>query len=76
VDDALTTLKVASLFVAPTARRHGFGVALTTEAETWGRSRGAERAIVVAMTDGPTAVPFYRSQGFHPLSTGLWKPLT
>jgi len=75
VDDALTTLKVGLLMVKPSARRSGIGTALTSAAERWGRDRGAVRAVVIAMSDSPTAVPFYRSRGFRPMSTGLWKPL-
>jgi GNAT superfamily N-acetyltransferase len=75
VDDALTTLKIGLLIVKPSARRSGIGTALTSVAELWGRDRGAFRAVVIAMSDSPTAVPFYRSRGFRPMSTGLWKPL-
>lgn len=75
VDDAMTTLKVSLLVVSPPARRSGLGTALTSEAQRWASERGAERAVVVAMSDSPTAVPFYRSQGFRPFTTGLWKPL-
>lgn len=75
VDDSLTTLKVSLLVVTPPARRSGLGTALTLEAQRWARERGAERAVVVAMNDSPTAVPFYQSQGFRPFTTGLWKPL-
>jgi GNAT superfamily N-acetyltransferase len=76
VDDALTTLKVVLLVVTPSARRNGLGAALTSRAERWGRDRGAERTIVVAMSDSPTAIPFYMSQGFRPFTTGMWKLLS
>ncbi|MET0799770.1 MAG: GNAT family N-acetyltransferase [Actinomycetota bacterium] len=75
VDDVVTTLKVGLLVVKPTVRRHGIASALSDAAESWGRGRGATRVVVIAVTASPTAIPFYRRQGFQPFTTGFWKPL-
>src|SRR5262249_12186114 len=74
-DEPLVTMYLWMLAVHPAARRGGLGAALVSAAEEWGRDHGAERASVFAMSDSPTAVPFYRSRGFRPMSIGFWKPL-
>ena len=76
VEDGTTTLRVGLLGVTASARRLGVAAALSRAAEAWGRERGAVRAFVIAMSDSPTAIPFYTGQGFRPFTTGFWKALS
>ncbi len=69
-------LKVSSLFVSERVRRRGIGRSLMEAAEAWGKEEGAACAVVVAIADSPSAVPFYTDRmGYGRNTVGLWKAL-
>lgn len=73
---AAPVLRIHTLFVTATARGGGIGRSLMLTAETWGRQRGAASAAVIAIADGPLAVPFYRdTMSYRENTIGFWKPL-
>ena len=55
-------LKVDSIMVLEDERGAGVGTALMSAAETWGRDRGATRAVVISYENSPSSVPFYEGR--------------
>jgi len=50
--------------VVPTRRRHGFGRAIMTAAETWLAARGIAKAQLMVRPDNATVADFYRALGY------------
>jgi GNAT superfamily N-acetyltransferase len=70
-------LIVDALVVHRAVWRQGIGGALLTEAESWGRRRGARVVRLDTYADGPVAVPFYeRHMGYQRRSILFQKPLS
>ena len=70
-------LIVDALVVDREVWRQGIGGALLTEAESWGRQRGARVVRLDTYADGPVAVPFYeRHMGYQRRSILFQKPLS
>jgi GNAT superfamily N-acetyltransferase len=57
-----TRLLIDSLGTATAHRRRGVANALVQAAEDWGRSRGAEVAILDTYADSPVSVPFWEER--------------
>jgi GNAT superfamily N-acetyltransferase len=75
-DASETILKVDALFVSARERRAGVGTALMDAAESWGKERGASRAVVISYPHSPTAVPFYEERmRYERMTIGFSKPL-
>ena len=69
-------LKVDSIMVLEDERGAGVGTALMRAAESWGRERGATRAVVISYANGPSSVPFYEQRMRYERHTlGFVKPL-
>jgi RimJ/RimL family protein N-acetyltransferase len=59
-----------SMWVAPWARRHGFGLALVEAVTDWGRSWGARRVVLWVILGNEGAQRFYERIGFRRLTEG------
>ena len=69
-------LKVDSIMVMADERGAGIGTALMSAAETWGRERGATRAVVISYANSPSSIPFYEERmGYERHTVGFLKPL-
>jgi GNAT superfamily N-acetyltransferase len=69
-------LKVDTIMVVDEARGEGVGTTLMNAAETWGRERGATRAVVISYAHSPSSVPFYEDRmGYRRNTIGFLKHL-
>lgn len=69
-------LKVDTIMVLEDERGTGVGTALMSAAETWGRERGATRAVVISYANSPSSVPFYEERmGYERHTIGFLKSL-
>jgi ribosomal protein S18 acetylase RimI-like enzyme len=66
-------VSVVSVWVDPTARERGVGIALVDAVLDWARARGANRADLWVTDTNAAAIALYRRCGFCP--TGQSQPL-
>jgi GNAT superfamily N-acetyltransferase len=70
-------LEVSALVVRQAYWRRGIGTSLMHAAEDWGRSRGAEIALLDTYVESEVSVPFYEHRmGYHRRSLRFHKRLT
>jgi ribosomal-protein-alanine N-acetyltransferase len=58
-------LEILNLAVQPEARRRGIGASLLRETIAWGRSFGAEKALLEVRASNLDALRFYQRHGFE-----------
>ncbi len=63
---------VVSMWVAPTHRRRGVGTLLIDGIKEWARGRSARELRLMVTSKNPSAMDFYRRNGFH--ATGRTGP--
>lgn len=59
-----------SMWVAPDARRLGFGALLVDAIQDWGNSWGAQRVVLWVLGANEPAMRFYERIGFTMVTTG------
>ena len=69
-------LKVDSILVLERERGAGVGTALMSATESWGRERGATRAVVISYANSPSSVSFYEARmGYERHTVGFRRAL-
>jgi len=69
-------LKVDSIMVLEQERGAGVGTALMSATESWGRERGATRAVVISYANSPSSVSFYEARmGYERHTVGFRRAL-
>jgi GNAT superfamily N-acetyltransferase len=75
-DVAYPRLSIQALVVQQAYWRHGIGSKLLSNAEDWGRSRGARIALLDTYSESPISLPFYEQRmGYQRRTIHLRKSL-